>query len=111
PRAVDHRDLVVDDLTQLVAARIAQYDALATRGETRHRAERRATDQNPHQVDGRLGRLARLAVEVQLVAYEDGVGRHRELDRPPFRRAVADARSGTGEPEVVGVEVGRHQTQ
>ncbi len=104
---VEHRHFVVDDLADRRTLFVAEHDAVPHRVESCNRSQRRAVDEREHEVDGGSGWFARLAVDMQLVAGErPRILGDRQLHRPALVVAVAQARAGTGKPEVVGVEVG-----
>ncbi len=111
PRAVQHRDLVVDQLGELRAAAITHHHAVANGVEPSRQRQRLAADQRVHHVDRGLGGIARFPAEMQLRADEHEVGGDLVLDRPPFIVSVAEARAGTGQAQVGGVEVRGLETQ
>ncbi len=108
-RAVEHRDLVVDQLGDLRAVGVAQHDPVAHGVESGDERDRLSASERAHEVERAVGRIAGIATEVDLGPDERDVGRDRELHRPAFVVAEAEAGAGTRQPEVGGVEVRRLQ--
>ena len=98
--AVEHRDLVVDDLGELLAAGIADDGLVAHRVELADLRERLAPDERVDEIDGGHRRLPGVAVDQELEAGEHLLARHRQLDHPTFVVAVPQAGAGPGEPQI-----------
>src|SRR5207244_2382091 len=94
PAAVQHRDLVVDDLTGGTPVLRAQSDPGANGTQPRGWHELGRPNVGPEEIDGRIRRFVRRPVEPKLAA-DEGVppSRGRELDRPSLGVAPPEAAS------------------
>ena len=102
------RDRVVVDLTQQPTSIVTNADLGPMRAHPCDLAQRCRTRPHPDEVHRLVRRLSELAGKRVLVADEGlTVARRRQLDGPAVVGPVAQAHTGSCEPEIGGVEVDR----
>ena len=102
-----HGDVVVGELGDWFAVGPTEHEAVADGVDVRGDLERCTPHERRDQVEGGGGRIAGLAVDVQLGAHERDVGAAGQLDRPAVVVAVTQARTGACQAVVGAVVVDR----